>query len=210
MMRLGRKKDKDKEEKDKDKEKKDKKDKKEKKEKRKSLSTKKPSSSSSKKRTIKAKIEIHPQAISNLPIDLNNSILFLSWKRGAKKSNRGESKRCALHHFHFFWFLFCVPRQGLLLGNHPDVGCVGANHRVQVSNGRCVWGDDQPAIPIQATFVQHKGKFTDKKLQLTLHSQVQAPLAMTPVHRWLVCRSQWRPCRILCWLCDGSSPYVCM
>ncbi len=50
-----------------------------------------------------------------------------------------------------------------------------------------MWGDDQPAIPIQATFVQHKGKFTDKKLQLTLHSQVQAPLAMTPVHRWLVC-----------------------
>jgi hypothetical protein len=110
MMRLGRKKDKDKEEKDKDKdkEKKEKKDKKEKKEKRKSLSTKKPSSSSSKKRTIKAKIEIHPQAISNLPIDLNNSILFLSWKRGAKKSNRGESKRCALHHS-FLLFLFCVP-----------------------------------------------------------------------------------------------------
>lgn len=106
MMRLGRKKDKDKEEKDKDKEKKDKKDKKEKKEKRKSLSTKKPSSSSSKKRTIKAKIEIHPQAISNLPIDLNNSILFLSWKRGAKKSNRGESKRCALHHVISFCFSF--------------------------------------------------------------------------------------------------------
>lgn len=68
-----------------------------------------------------------------------------------------------------------------------------------MSNGRCVWGDDQPAIPIQATFVQYKGKFTDKKLQLTLHSQVQAPLAMAPVHR-LVCRSQWRPCRILCCL----------
>jgi hypothetical protein len=95
-MRLGRKKDKD--DKEKDKEKKDKKDKKEKKEKRKSLSLGRKSSSSSvatrKKRTIKAKFDIHPQAVSNLPNDHNNSILFLSWKRGAKKSNRGESKRC--------------------------------------------------------------------------------------------------------------------
>jgi len=56
--------------------------------------------------------------------------------------------------------------------------------RVQVYNGRCVWGDDQPAIPISATFVQNKGKFSEKKLQMVLYVQVPfsllAPLSVRP------------------------------
>lgn len=44
--------------------------------------------------------------------------------------------------------------------------------RVQAANGRCAWGEDQPAIPILATIVQNKNRFSDKKLQLTLHCQV--------------------------------------
>jgi hypothetical protein len=43
------------------------------------------------KRKVKIQFVIHLQTINNLPPVLNDASIFISWKRGGKKSNKGQS-----------------------------------------------------------------------------------------------------------------------